>query len=149
MTLNDFVEKYKGKPVDFDKMYGAQCVDLVRQYFHDVWELPKQPEGVVGAQDFYYQSESRPIQRQFLNCTAYNGSIQPPTGSVVIFKATGTNKFGHIAICLGANSSGIEVLEQDGIANEAALKEGREQKGAYVSNWKYDRLIGWLTKKEC
>jgi hypothetical protein len=148
MTLNEFVEKYKGKPVDFDKMYGAQCVDLVRQYFQDVWKLPKQPEGVIGAQDFYYQHESRPIQRQYCNCHAYNGN-QPPAGSVVIFKSTATNKFGHIAVCIKATSTGIEVLEQDGIANEAALKEGRAQKGAYIANWKYDRLIGWLTSKGC
>jgi hypothetical protein len=148
MKLNEFVEKYKGKAVDFDKMYGAQCVDLVRQYFQDVWELPKQPEGVTGAQDFYYQHESRQIQKQLCECHAYTGANLPPAGSVVIFKSTATNKFGHIAICLKAAASGLEVLEQDGIANEKALKEGRAQKGAYVANWNYERLVGWLTKKE-
>lgn len=148
MTLIEFVEKFKGKVVDFDKMYGAQCVDLVREYFQDVWELPKQPEGVIGAQDFFYQHESRPIQRQLCDCHTYNGANLPPVGSVVIFKSTGTNKFGHIAICLKATATGLEVFEQDGIANEKAVKEGREQKGAYIANWNYDRLVGWLTKKE-
>jgi hypothetical protein len=39
------------------------------------------------------------------------------------------------------------VFEQDGITNAKALEEGREQKGAYIGHWGYDRLAGWLTKK--
>ena len=32
MTLEEFVNKYIGRKVDFDGAYGAQCVDLFRQY---------------------------------------------------------------------------------------------------------------------
>jgi len=148
MKLQEFVDKYKGKPVDFDKAYGAQCVDLVRQYFKDVWELPKQPEGVIGAIDFYYKHESRPVQREFCECVFFDGSVQPPTGSVLVFKATDKNKYGHIAICIGTNKFGMNVFEQDGVSNEKALSEGRSQKGAFVGYWEYDRLLGWLIKKE-
>jgi hypothetical protein len=42
----------------------------------------------------------------------------------------------------------MDVFEQDGIANERALKEGREQKGAYIGRWGYSRLLGWLEKKQ-
>ena len=146
MTLKEFVEKYKGKPVDFDGQYGAQCVDLVRQYFKEVWQLPKQPEAVIGAQDFFFKHESRPVQSQFCNCTVY-AQEPPPVGSVVIFKSSGNNQYGHIAICIEADESLVLVFEQDGIANEKALKEGREQKGAYIKTWNYERLAGWLTKK--
>jgi hypothetical protein len=147
MTLQEFIDKYKGKPVDFDGAFGAQCVDLVRQYFKEVWGLPKQPESVIGAQDFFFKHESRPIQQQYCNCTAFDGSLQPPKGSVLIFKSTGSNEYGHIAICVATDTLGVNVMEQDGIANEKALKEGREQKGAYIGHWNYDRLVGWLTKK--
>jgi hypothetical protein len=30
MLLEDFVKKYNKKKVDFDGVYGAQCVDLFR-----------------------------------------------------------------------------------------------------------------------
>jgi len=148
MNLQEFVEKYQHTPVDFDKAHGAQCVDLARQYFKDVWGLPRQPEGVIGAQDFYFKHDSRPIQREYCNCQPYTGAIMPPVGAVVIFKSSSSNQYGHIGICLSADQGGMDVFEQDGIANEKALKEGREQKGAYIGRWKYDRLVGWLEKKE-
>jgi hypothetical protein len=148
MTLSEFVEKYKGKPVDFDGAYGAQCVDLARQYFREVWELPKQPEGVVGAKDFYFLHNWRPIQKEFCECTECPFGGVPPVGSVVIFNASPTNQYGHIGICVEADKNRMMVFEQNGIENEKALKEGRPQKGAYIGTWSYDRLAGWLTKKE-
>jgi len=148
MNLQEFVDKYKGKPVDFDGQYGAQCVDLVRRYIKEVWELPRQPEGVIGAEEFYFKHESRPIQRGLCRCTGYYAAdCPPPAGSVVVFKAHPGNRYGHIAICLSADASGMDVFEQDGIANERALKEGRPQEGAKISRWSYNRLAGWLEKK--
>jgi len=149
MTLDEFVEKNNGKIVDFDGQYGAQCVDLIRQYFKDVWNLPKQPESVNGAVDFYFKHENRPIQRTYLNCTAYyDVFVPPPSGAVVILRATKDNPCGHIAICIKADKTSITVLEQDGVYNLKALQEGRPQKPAYITKWGYDRLVGWLTKKE-
>ncbi len=40
MTYKEFKKKYKGKKVDFDKMYGAQCWDLGQYYFTKVLKLP-------------------------------------------------------------------------------------------------------------
>jgi hypothetical protein len=112
-----------------------------------VWELPAQPEGVVGAQDFYYRHDERPVQRRYLESRLFTGANFPPEGSVVIFKSTSSNQYGHIGICLKADASGMDVFEQDGIANERALKEGREQKGAYIGRWSYERLLGWLERR--
>ena len=148
MNLQEFVDKHKGKPVDFDGAYGAQCVDLARQYMKEVWGFTRQPEGVVGAADFFFKHGERPIQRELCGCVPYTGAIRPPVGSLLIFKSTGTNQYGHIAICLEALSDKLTVFEQDGIANEKALEEGREQKGASIGVWGYERLVGWLVKKE-
>ncbi|MDR0289815.1 MAG: CHAP domain-containing protein [Treponema sp.] len=148
MNLKEFVEKYRGKPVDFDGVYGAQCVDLVRQYFKDAWKLPKQPEPAASAADFYFRHSSRNTQREYLDCTAFADGKLPPQGSVVIFGPTSTNKYGHIAICLATHADKLVVFEQDGIANQRALNEGREQKGAHEAEWTYSRLVGWLTRKE-
>jgi len=147
MTLQDFIGKWQGKPVDFDGVYGAQCVDLVRQFFKDVWQLPNQPESVDGAVDFYFKHYNRPIQKQFCECVFFDGAVRPPVGSVVIFKATDKNKHGHIGICVSTDKYGMNIFEQDGVANEKALAEGRTQKGAYISYWTYERLLGWLIKR--
>jgi len=148
MTLNTFVTRYSGVVVDFDLAFGAQCVDLIRQYFKDVFKLPKQPESVIGAEDFYYKHDSRRIQREFLDCTTFDGRNKPPAGSVVIFRAHEKNQYGHIGINVATYEDGIDVMEQDGVANDALRKAGLEQKGAYISRWSYDRLVGWLTKRE-
>jgi hypothetical protein len=149
MTLSEFVEKHKGKPVDFDGQYGAQCVDLARQYMKEAWGFTKQPEGVTGAQDFFFKHESRPVQRELCVCTAYyDVNTPPPSGALVVFRSSGNNRYGHIGICIDADDKRMLVFEQDGIANEKAIKEGREQKGACIGSWNYDRLAGWLTKKE-
>ncbi len=47
MTLDEFVKKYLGKKVDYDGQYGAQCVDLFRQYCKDVLGIPH-TGGVIG-----------------------------------------------------------------------------------------------------
>ena len=148
MNLQEFVEKYKGKPVDFDGAYGAQCVDLARQYMKDVWGFTRQPESVVGAADFFFSHEKRPVQRELCNCVPYTGIVQPPVGSLLIFKSSGSNQYGHIAICLETTHKCITVFEQDGIANQKALDAGQPQKGAGIGIWNYDRLVGWLIKKE-
>jgi hypothetical protein len=148
MDLQEFVAKYKGKVVDFDGAYGAQCVDLARQYMAEVWGFTKQPEAVIGASVFFFQHSQRPIQYKLCNCVPYTGAVQPPIGALLIFKSSGTNQYGHIAICLNTTSQDMTVFEQDGIANDKALEKGKRQKGAYIGTWKYDRLVGWLTKKE-
>lgn len=50
MTLTQFIKTYLGKKVDFDGMYGNQCVDLYRQYCKDVLNVPQSPS-VPGAKD--------------------------------------------------------------------------------------------------
>ena len=148
MNLRDFVRKYSGVAVDFDKKFGAQCVDLIRMYFRDVWGFSRQPEGVDGAEEFYYKHDNRPVQKELCICTAYDGRTIPPIGSVVIFKGHSKNQYGHIGICTDAYANYIDVFEQDGVANAALLKAGLEQKGAYTSRWNYERLVGWLTARE-
>jgi len=137
MTLHEFVEKYKGAKVDFDGAYGAQCVDLVRQYFKDVWEVP-QPEGVEGAVDFYSRHRTRPRQEKYMDCIQYcvKGQVIPE-GAVVIFKTTATNKYGHIGICLGGDAETMRLFEQDGF----------KQDGAKITRRDYSRVLGWLLRK--
>jgi hypothetical protein len=59
VRLSDFIEKYNGVAVDYDKAHGAQCVDLARQYWQDVWKVP-QPEltGSEGAAAFFFKHDS-------------------------------------------------------------------------------------------
>jgi hypothetical protein len=136
MNTKEFVDKHVGQKVDFDKQYGAQCVDLFRQFCADVWNVPHLG-GVEGAKDLFINYEKMPSEINHTNRIAYNGENQPQEGSVVIFKESASNKYGHVAICLYATKSLMVVFEQDGF----------NQTGAKIGVWEYGRLLGWLEKK--
>jgi hypothetical protein len=136
MTTKEFIDSYIGKKVDFDKQYGAQCVDLFRQYCKDVWDVPHLG-GVDGAKDIYINYEKMPGEVKYTDRIKYMGANYPQEGDVVIFDKSATNQYGHIAICLYATAGRMIVFEQDGF----------NQTGAKIGVWLYERLLGWLVKK--
>ena len=135
MTLNEFVEKYNGKKVDYDGRYGCQCVDLFRQYCKDVWTIPHTGE-VVGAADLFTKYDKMPLEVKYLDKLVYAGGILE-AGDVVIFAATKTNIYGHVVIVITASSKSMAVFEQDGFA----------QTGAYVKERGYGNVLGFLRKR--
>jgi len=148
MTHNEFIDRYLGKPVDFDGLYGAQCVDLARMYIKEVLGVSLQPEGVTGAAEFFTKHESRPRQKAAFDCIPYTGSVQPPQGALLVFGPDKENgNYGHIAVCHTTTHRNVTVYEQDGIENLKALKENRPQKGVYENTRGYGNLLGWLVPK--
>ena len=136
MTLAEFVEKYNGKKIDYDGHYGAQCVDVFRQYCKDVLAIPH-TGGVVGAAELFTKYEAMPLEQKYFERIPYKAGMQPEAGDVVVFGATQTNQYGHVAIVLVATTEDIAVFEQDGFA----------QDGAHVGSWSYRRVLGFLRKR--
>lgn len=133
MRIDEFITKYMGKKVDFDGAYGAQCVDLFRQYCQDVLELPHTGR-VDGAKDLFekYSSLSNEV-KYFERFT--RGVV---TGDVAIWGATEKNPYGHVAIVVG-NMPGRDLLvfEQNGF----------KQDGAKLTIRTIDNLLGYLRKR--
>jgi len=138
MTLEEFVNKYNGKPVDFDGVYGAQCVDLARQYW-------KEKEGIKehtgscsttgGAKDLYLDYNKMPLEKKYFTRSS---TKSPKQGDVVIWDSIDKNKFGHVAICLGLlGTDSIIVFEQDGFKQDGAKVNVRSKKN----------MLGVLRKK--
>ena len=136
MTLAEFVEKYNGKKIDYDGHYGAQCVDVFRQYCKDVLAIPH-TGGVVGAAELYTKYDTMPLEQKYFERVPYKAGMLPEAGDVVIFAPTESNKYGHVAIVLEASSEAIAVFEQDGFA----------QDGAHIGSWSYRRVLGFLRKR--
>jgi hypothetical protein len=130
MNLLEFVNKYTGKKIDFDGAYGAQCVDLFRQYCRDVWELPHLG-AVEGAADLWNKYNILPLEKQYLCRVA-----APEDGDAVIFGPTATNPYGHVAIVVRCGVP-LLVFEQDGFKQDA---------GAHLAVWKTDRILGFLRR---
>ena len=138
MTLEEFVKKYIGKKVDFDMVYGAQCVDLFRQYNKEVWGNPH-TGAVDGAKDLVVNYERMPLEQRFLSLVPVDRDIVK-AGDVAVWNATEVNKYGHVAIVVGVlGDESLIVFEQDGFKQDGAKLNVRSSKN----------LLGFLRKKMC
>lgn len=133
MTLGDFVQKYIKTKVDFDGAYGAQCVDLFRQYCKDVYNLPH-TGAVNGAKDLVENYDRLPKERKYF--ALIKDKFSAMTGDVAVFGKTKANPYGHVAIVLAATGSDLFVFEQDGI----------RQDGAKLNRRPTENVIGYLRR---
>ena len=129
MTLTAFILKYKGKKVDWDGKHGYQCVDLYRQYCAEVYQIPQTP-GVIGAKDIINKPG-------VLSVTKESTLADYSRGDVLIWGATKTNEYGHVAILVAVyNTKYFIVLEQDGL----------KQDGVKLAFRSRENLLGCLYK---
>lgn len=136
MSFEEFIIKYNGKKVDFDGAFGAQCVDLFRQYNKEVWENPH-TGAVDGAKDLFLNYEKLPVEKKLLDIVPANTNRIYP-GDVAVWNATEVNKYGHVAIVVGfLGDESLIVFEQDGF----------KQDGAKLNIRTDDNLLGFLRKK--
>lgn len=136
MNLEEFVNKYNGKKVDFDGAFGAQCVDLFRQYNKDVWGNPH-TGAVEGAKDLFLNYEKLPTEKKLLDIVPANTN-RIFHGDVAVWGASASNKYGHVAIVVGfLGNQSLLVFEQDGF----------KQDGAKLNVRSRDNLLGFLRKK--
>jgi hypothetical protein len=99
LTLTQFINKWTGKFLDFDGVYGGQCVDVILGYCHDVLNFALLPGNAIdefGENPNHWtwviNDPSRPDQL-------------PPHGAVIIWHEdhqVGTGVLGHTAICINA-----------------------------------------------
>lgn len=136
MDLDDFVNKYNGKKVDFDGVYGAQCVDLFRQYCKEGLDIPEHTGSVDGAKDLFLNYPKMEKEKKYFYrySKTSKGII---AGDVAIWGESKTNKYGHVAIILGKLNNCFIVFEQDGF----------KQDGAKINLRNKENLLGVLRRK--
>ena len=138
MNLEDFVKKYNGKKVDYDGVYGPQCVDLARQYWKEKEGIEEHTGSCTtsgGAKDLYLDYPKMPIEKKYFNRLPASSTIK--AGDVMIWDKTDGNKFGHVAICLGKLNKDFIVFEQNGFT----------QDGAKINIRSKENLLGVLRRK--
>lgn len=137
MNVEDFVKKYAGKKIDFDGVYGAQCVDLFRQWVKEGLGIPEHTGSCSttgGAKDLFIDYPKMPIEKKYF--TRETKKAMCP-GDILIWDSTETNKYGHVAIYLGTLNNDLIVFEQDGF----------KQDGAKINLRSKNKLLGFLRKK--
>jgi hypothetical protein len=137
MTLEEFVKKYNGKKVDYDNAYGAQCVDLFRQYTKEALGIKEHTGPCAtsgGAKDLFLDYSKMPIEKKYFIRSTQKNWIP---GDVLIWDQSPTNKYGHVAIFLAKLGNSLLVFEQNGIT----------QAGAEIQVRTRDNLLGYLRKR--
>lgn len=105
MSYQSFKNKWLGKSVDFDRAYGKQCVDLIKQYIYEETNIKP---GSWGNAINYWNAPNP----QFLALYARVGSAQ--AGDIIVLKpvdSAPSHANGHIGIY---DSGSVAILEQNG-----------------------------------
>ena len=137
MTLTTFINTYMGKKVDYTdgnfKGYKSyQCVDLARQYIHDVYGLSQPPAlgANGGAKDMFDKPGN-------LNVTVDSLTADYSRGDILIWNSSKTNKYGHVAILIDIyNTKYFIVLEQDGFKQDGVKLAFRSRENLRGCLWK-------------
>ena len=137
MTLTTFINTYLGKKIDYkDEQFKGdgsyQCVDLARQYFKDVLNVPQFPAlgADGGAKDIFDKCTS-------LNTTVDSALADYSRGDVLIWNSSKTNKYGHVAILVDIyNTKYFIVLEQDGFKQDGVKLTMRSRENLRGCLWK-------------
>lgn len=129
MTLTQFIKINQDKKVDFDGKYGAQCVDLYRAYCRDVLDIQQTP-AVAGAKDII-------TKPGVLEVTRDSALADYSRGDVLVWDATSSNKYGHVAILVDVyNTKYFVVFEQDGFKQDGAKLAFRSREGLLGCLWR-------------
>lgn len=104
MTLQQWFDKVGGKYIDYDGVYGAQCVDLVKSYFADVIGIPAIRNNAVD----YWTNYPTAHFTKIVNTP----SFVPQRGDIMIW-GTAVGQYGHIAIVVDGNVNTFRSLDQN------------------------------------
>ena len=126
MTAAEFIVKYQGKKVDYDRAHGPQCVDVFRQYCKDVVGCPHTGT-VEGAKELWFRFAENDEKLYFNRLNA----LQARLGDVLIEDSKETNRYGHVSIVVAVqDKDNVLVFQQDGFAQDGCKLGIRNLKNA-------------------
>lgn len=128
--MDQFIAKWNGKGIDWDQQFGFQCVDLYRQYVKEVLGFPQSPavRGAVNVWDTYLP--------EYFDRIPNTPTGVPQKGDIVIW-GTGAGSYGHIAVCVSANTSSFTSFDQNWPVGSLC----------HLQNHNYSNVLGWLHPK--
>lgn len=140
---NAFHKKWLGGRVDFDRVYGYQCVDLIKQYAKELYRL--RPGSWGNAIEYWYNTH-RDLKKNFSRVRTRDVNkgdvVVLETNRTPIVKGAGN---GHIVIATGKKRVGeFEALEQNGSTGNGSGRGRDAIRTRYIST---KRIAGVLRPK--
>ncbi len=113
MTYDSFVNHYLGKSTDWDGAYGTQCVDLIKAYLYEVFNIKAGSWG--NAKYYWINFAIHPDLKKNFTKISNTASFVPQKGDIVVWnKDIGSSGCGHVAIATGeGNTSEFYTYDQN------------------------------------
>lgn len=126
-----------------------QCVEFVKRYYYEYLQH-RMPNSYGNAIDFF---DVKLVDGQFNSERGLyqfsNPSFSKPcVNDILIYRATSSNKYGHVSIIAAMNGNVIEVIQQN--AGRCSNSRAEFALSYKAKKWKVEnpRIIGWLRKRE-
>ena len=135
MKYQDFANKYLGQRVCLDNNGSYQCVQLIKQYLRDAFNIPN---GAYGNAIDYWTKTNPVILEKFSRTPTQ--SVQQ--GDIVVLNGLSGNPYGHVTIASGRVSGNTyEALEQNGATGNGSGTGGDAIRFRYITT---SRIAGVL-----
>ncbi len=99
MKFDKWVQDYKGKKIDYDGVYGVQCVDLIKHYIDKV--IGKKPQSIGNAKDYWSKRNQKYLKSMFVPIKN-TAKFIPRKGDIFV---RSSGKYGHIGVCDGDSTT--------------------------------------------
>ena len=136
ITFDEFINKWKGRYLDFDGRYGYQCVDLMRQYIKEVLQVnPYEIKPAGTAKQIYRNFTSSP---HFIKIPNTPTGV-PKKGDIIFW---GTYPFvtgfaGHVALFVEGNVMSFISFDQNWPTGTSC----------HLQKHSYRGVMGWISPK--
>lgn len=139
MNYDQFVAKYNGRyDIDYDRVYGVQCVDLIKYYLRDCFGLAP---GAWGDAVAYFTNTRPEVLAKFDKIKNIPTDLNqvPKRGDIIIWSGSlpGTYGAGHIAVYDARVAPG----------QFRSFDANWGGKYAHFVTHNYNYVLGWLTPK--
>lgn len=130
MTHDEFIIKWNGRTIDFDGSFGAQCMDLYRQYVQDVLGCPQSPpvDGAAAVWTTYLT--------QYFTRLDNTPTGVPQKGDIVIWNRNVGYGFGHIA-----------VFDHGDVMSFTSFDQNWGTVACHLQRHDYANVLGWIRFK--
>lgn len=120
MTLQEFINKYNGVKLDWDKNSGAQCVDLIKAWASNIGSPVIRGNAITwaGAQGYMWIKNTP--------------TGVPQAGDIIVWNYS---PYGHVAVCISANIFNIKSFDQNWPTGSPCK---------IVNHYLYRNVLGWL-----
>lgn len=143
MTYKEFEKKYLGKAVDYDKVAGVQCVDLVDQYLKECFGITG--VWVNGAKDLYNKFDSYPALKQNFARVPNTKDLVIREGDIVVW---GGGSWGHTGIGTGVGDKAYFIsLEENTLGRHEPTQKVKHYFNGSSGNDGCNPVLGVLRPK--